>query len=149
MSWCRQTTSHYPSQCWPTLMSLYGAIRPPWVMTIHLKGIWTKRTLNYLWSIQHIREKMACHDDVIKRKYFLRNCPFVGRIHRSPVNSPQKASDTELWFFFFDLRLNKRLSKQSWGWWFETLPRPLWRHNNAPAEGQALLCAMMSQRWPN
>ena len=20
----------------------------------------------------------------------------------------------------FDLRLNKRLSKQSWGWWFET-----------------------------
>ena len=29
---------------------------------------------------------------------------------------------------FFDLRLNKRLSKQSWGWWFETLPCPLWRH---------------------
>ena len=28
----------------------------------------------------------------------------------------------------FDLRLNKRLSKQSWGWWFETLSRPLWRH---------------------
>ena len=32
---------------------------------------------------------------------------------------------------FFDLRLNKRLSKQSWGWWFEMLPRPLWRHSNA------------------
>ena len=29
---------------------------------------------------------------------------------------------------FFDLRLNKRLSKQSWGWWFETLSRPSWRH---------------------
>ena len=29
---------------------------------------------------------------------------------------------------FFDLGLNKRLSKQSWGWWFETLSRPLWRH---------------------
>ena len=28
----------------------------------------------------------------------------------------------------FDLRLNKRLSKQSWGWWFETLSHPLWRH---------------------
>ena len=27
---------------------------------------------------------------------------------------------------FFDLRLNKRLSKQSWGWWFETLSRPVW-----------------------
>ena len=31
---------------------------------------------------------------------------------------------------FFDLRLNKLLSKQSWGWWFETLSHPLWRHRN-------------------
>ena len=31
---------------------------------------------------------------------------------------------------FFDLRLNKRLSKQSWGWWIETQSRPLWRHCN-------------------
>ena len=31
---------------------------------------------------------------------------------------------------FFDLRLNKRLSKQSGRWWFETLSRPLWRHSN-------------------
>ena len=31
---------------------------------------------------------------------------------------------------FFDLRLNKRLSKQSWGWWLETPSRPLWRHCN-------------------
>ena len=31
---------------------------------------------------------------------------------------------------FFDLRLNKRLSKQSWCWWFETLSRPLWCHCN-------------------
>ena len=31
---------------------------------------------------------------------------------------------------FFDLCLNKRLSKQSWGWRFETLPHPLWRQCN-------------------
>ena len=31
---------------------------------------------------------------------------------------------------FFDLRLNKRLNKQSWGWWFETLSHPLWHHSN-------------------
>ena len=30
---------------------------------------------------------------------------------------------------FFGLCPNKRLSKQSWGWWFETLSRPLWRLN--------------------
>ena len=33
---------------------------------------------------------------------------------------------------FFDLRLNKRLSKQSWGWWFETPSRSLWHHCNDP-----------------
>ena len=31
---------------------------------------------------------------------------------------------------FFDLHLNKRLHKQSWGWWFETKLCPLWRHRN-------------------
>ena len=38
-----------------------------------------------------------------------------------------KASDAELWWFFH-LRLNKRLSKQPWGWWLQTPSRPLWRH---------------------
>ena len=33
-------------------------------------------------------------------------------------------------FVYFDLRPNKWLSKQSWGWWFETPSRPLWRHRN-------------------
>ena len=33
---------------------------------------------------------------------------------------------------FFDLRLNKRLSKQWRGWWFETPSRPLWRQCHAP-----------------
>ena len=31
---------------------------------------------------------------------------------------------------FFELRPNKRLSKQSWGWCFETLSHSLWRHRN-------------------
>ena len=31
---------------------------------------------------------------------------------------------------FFDLRPDKRLSKQSWGWWFETPSHSLWRHRN-------------------
>ena len=37
---------------------------------------------------------------------------------------------TQSFNVFFDLGMNKRLSKQSWGWWFETLSRPLWRHGN-------------------
>ena len=31
---------------------------------------------------------------------------------------------------FFNLCLNKQLSKQSRGWWFETLSRPILRHRN-------------------
>ena len=31
---------------------------------------------------------------------------------------------------FFHLRLNKRYSKHSWGWWFETPSCSLWRHCN-------------------
>ena len=39
------------------------------------------------------------HYDVIKWKHFPRYWPFVRGIHRSPVNSPQKAGDAELWCF--------------------------------------------------
>ena len=42
---------------------------------------------------------------------------------------------------FFDLRLNKQLSKQSRGWWFETPSRPLWRHGNARLSS----CQLMPQ----
>ena len=43
---------------------------------------------------------------------------------------------------FFDLRLNERLSKQSWGWWFETPSSPLWRHSNDFHELAACRCPM-------
>ena len=31
MAWCRQATSHYPSQYWPRSLSAYGVTRPQWV----------------------------------------------------------------------------------------------------------------------
>ena len=31
MAWCRQATSHYLSQWWPSSMSPYGVTRPQWV----------------------------------------------------------------------------------------------------------------------
>ena len=39
-------------------------------------------------------------------------------------------SVTRCFDVLFDLRLYKRLNKQSWGWWFQMLSRPLWRHSN-------------------
>ena len=72
----------------------------------------------------------SIHDDVIKWKHFPRYSPFV-RVN-SPVTGEFRAQRpmTRSVDVFFDLRLNKRLSKQSWGWWFETLSRPLCRHCN-------------------
>ena len=47
----------------------------------------------------------------------------------SPVTGefPSQRPVTRSFDVFFDLRLNKRLSKHSWGWWFETPSRSLWR----------------------
>ena len=47
-----------------------------------------------------------------------------------PGEFPTQRPVTRSFDVFFDLRLNKRLSKQSWGWWFEMLSCPLWRHCN-------------------
>ena len=48
-----------------------------------------------------------------------------------PGEFPAQRPATRSFDVFFGLRLNKRLRKQSWGWWFETLSCSLWRHCNA------------------
>ena len=70
------------------------------------------------------------HDDVIKWKQFQRYWPFVLGIHRSQMNSPHKAPWRGALMFSLTCALNKRLSKQSQGWWFETPSLPSWRHCN-------------------
>ena len=64
-----------PSSAWWLQMS--------WPSTaVMLTGLWPVVT-NDIWNLLR-------HDDVIKRKHFLRYWPFVWGIHRSPVNSPHK-----------------------------------------------------------
>ena len=48
---------------------------------------------------------------------------------------PAQRPVTRSFDVFFDLHLNKRLSKQWWGWWFETPSCPLWRHRNILSVG--------------
>ena len=74
---------------------------------------WQQPPTTYQWE----------HDDVIKWKHFPRYWPFVRGI-------PSQRPVTRSFDVFFDMHLNKRLSKQSWGWWFETLSSPLWCHSN-------------------
>ena len=53
------------------------------------------------------------------------NSPVAGEF---PIQRPV----TRSFDVFFHLCLNKRLSKQSRGWWFETPSHPLWRRFNEP-----------------
>ena len=87
---------------------------------------------NIFWHIaEHCRITWP-HSDVIAWKHFPCYWSFV-RAENSPVTGefPTQRPVTRSFDAFCDLRLNKRLSKQSWGWWFETPSCPLWRHCNA------------------
>ena len=80
-------------------------------------------------------------DDVIKWKHFPRYWPFVGNSRLTGEFASQRPV-TRSFDVFFDLRLNKRLSKQSWRRSFETPSRSLWRHCNAEYMGSSMACSL-------
>ena len=47
-----------------------------------------------------------------------------------PGEFPSQRPVTRSFDIFFEQCLNKRFSKQSWGWWFEMPSRSMWRHCN-------------------
>ena len=67
-----------------------------------------------------------------KWKHFRRCWPFVRGIHGHPAQRPV----TRSFDVFSDLHPNKRFSKQSWGWWFMTPSRSLWRHCNVTQQNK-------------
>ena len=69
------------------------------------------------WYEAWIAILRADHDDVIKWKHFPRYWLFVWGIHVTD-DFPTQRPVTRSFDVFFNLCLNKRLSKQSWGWWF-------------------------------
>ena len=67
----------------------------------------------------------------------------------SPVSGefPAQRPLTRRFDVYFDLRLNERLSKHSWGWWLETPSRPLWRHSNVMGHLCAQWYSSIRQAW--
>ena len=55
----------------------------------------------------------------------------------SPGEFPLQRPAAQSFDVFFDLSLNKRLNKQPWGWWFETLLWSLWCQCNVCNWSQA------------
>ena len=76
-------------------------------------------TLQKQWWLS---STMTWHDDVIKWKHFRVTGHLCGEftgLRWIPTQRPV----TRNFDVFFDLRLNERLSKHSWGWWLETPSR--------------------------
>ena len=70
------------------------------------------------------------HDDVIKWKHFSALLVLCAGNSLVTGEFPSQRPVTRSFDVFFGPRPNKQLSKQSWGWWIETPPCPLWRHCN-------------------
>ena len=125
-----------------------GQIRPskvpvPWINVVMVCNICTK--LNWRgYAIETILLKFNQQNPTLpsdKRtnpmmtssngNIFRITGPFFRGIHQSPVNSPHKSQWRGTLMFLLICAWIKRLSKQSWGWWFETPSRSLWRHHNS------------------
>ena len=66
-------------------------------------------------------------DDVTNRNIFRVALLALCAVHRSPLNSPHNGQWRGALMFSLICAWIKRLSKQSWGWWFETPSCSLWR----------------------
>ena len=109
MAWCRQATSHYLRQCWPRFMSPYGVTRPQWVNWYRGNRIIAPVPVNQhwrigIWKITWWRHQMETFSAILD--LCAGNSPVTGEF---PAHGPV----TRSFDVFFDLRLNKRLSKQS------------------------------------
>ena len=63
MAWCRQATSHYLNQCWPSSMSPYGVTRPQWVNgilenTLHIQMKFQKLIMDSV-TLRPVRKQLA------------------------------------------------------------------------------------------
>ena len=90
-----------------------------------LKSGWSRRDFTQFWVIT-LRHHMMTSSN---RNIFRVTGPLCGEF-TGPGEFPAQRPVTRNFDVFFDLRLNKRLSKQPRGWWFDALSWSLWRHRN-------------------
>ena len=120
-----------------------------------------KHGLQFSWDLSHDRWSYPCNGNLItwKDRLYTANIMMTssnGNIFRvtgplcgeftGPGEVPTQKPVTPSFDVFFDLRLNKRLSKQPWGWWFETLSWSLWRQCNGFSKTRPSLVQIMVWR---
>ena len=99
---------------------------PPLVSPLECILLTVFGTLVAVFLIVQVRVR---HETSPNRNIFRVTGPLCGEF-TGHGEFPSQRPVTRIFDVFFDLRLNKRLSKQPWGWWFETPSRSLWRHCN-------------------
>ena len=113
-------------------------------------GVWEKQCISTITTIAPLTSskgrgrgpsavRLSWHDDVIKWWHFPCHCPSVWELHRSGIFS-SKDPVKQSFDVFFDLRLNKRLSKKSRRRWLETPSHLLWRHCNELMQWRYPVC---------
>ena len=112
--------SHYGSQAQMNILA-FGLISSH-ILCLDYHDLWISARLDHCAFSAWWRHKMETFSALLAT--CAGNSPVLGEF---PAQRPVTRSFDVL----FDLRLNKRLSKQSWGWWFETRSWPLRRHCNA------------------
>ena len=119
--WRCMLSSHQQPRCWPHNMD--GSLSP-W---IRVSTTCDSQVWRHGIKCIHTYFTSWWHHEMETFSALLAICA-----GNSPVPSefPTQRPVTRSFGVFFDLRLNKRLSKKSRGWWFETPSRPLWRHHN-------------------
>ena len=101
-----------------------------------MKGCWFTDTVKH-YNLSHTLagNKIVEHSDVTGASPVSALLDiWAGNSTGGPI--PTQRPVTLSFDVFFDLRLNERLSKQWWGWWFETLSCPLWRHCSVHSKTQ-------------
>ena len=86
----------------------------------------------FVVSLRNVSFTQAMNNNIMKSSngtIFRVTGPLCGEFTGSG-EFPAQRPVTRSFDVFFDLRLSKLLSKQPWGWWFETPPWSLWRQCN-------------------
>ena len=103
-------------------------------------------TVNVLWPNQAIPNASVRMMTSSNGTVFRVTGPLCGEL-TGPGEFPAQRPVTQSFDVFFYLRLNKRLSKQPWGWWFERPPWSLWRHRNGNKLFRANLANIFQINW--
>ena len=101
-----------------------------WTYNTQCVNMWNGRITICLHRTRIWNSLSKFHCGQLNGIIFLVTGPLCGELTGHRWIPLTKASDAEIWCFLWSAP-NKRLSNQSWGWWFETPSSPLWRHRNA------------------